>query len=99
MEDTGTGGTELQGTETEGFVSGPRPKIYHEQRDGALRSALLLTIGGDNSVRFPIAGLTRGRVQSLKNRCYRAGKRLAASHPGVKLKTRIDGDNLCAWLE
>lgn len=99
MEGTGTGGTDVQSTEAQGFVEGPRPAIYHRQRDMELRSALLQTMMSGTAIKFPIEGLTRGRVQSIKNRCYLAGKRLQEQHSGVKLRTRISDGYLCAWLE
>jgi hypothetical protein len=99
MEDSGTGGTDVQSVAPQGFVEGPRPAIYHQQRDGELRAALLQTLMSGTAIKFPIEGLSRGRIQSTKNRCYRAGKRLQESHPGVTLRTRISEGYLCAWLE
>lgn len=99
MEGTGTGGTDVQSTPTQGFVEGPRPAIYHRYRDMELRQALLQTLMNGTAVKYPIEGLTRGRIQSIKNRYYLAGKRLQEQHPGVRLRTRTDEGYLCAWLE
>lgn len=60
---------------------------------------MLGTLATDQAIKFTVEGLTRGKIQSMKNRCYRAGKRLSAEYPNTKLRTRISEGFLCAWLE
>ena len=95
----GSNGEAVQGAASEEFVSGPRPRLYHQQRDGDLQKALLGTLQTDAAIRFSVEGLTKGKIQSLKNRCYRSGKRLQAEFPALKLRTRISEGFLCVWLE
>ena len=60
---------------------------------------MLGTLATEKAIKFSVEGMTRGKIQSMKNRCYRAGKRLATEYPNVKLRTRISEGFLCAWLE
>lgn len=99
MEESTASGEVVQSATASEYVAGPRPRLYHQQRDGDLQKALLGTLATDQALRFSVEGMTRGRIQSLKNRCYRAGKRLTADYPAVKLRTRISEGCLCAWLE
>jgi hypothetical protein len=64
-----------------------------------LQKALLGTLATDKALKFNVEGLTRGKMQSAKNRCYRAGKRLREEYPNVVLRTRITDGFLSAWLE
>lgn len=53
----------------------------------------------DVALRFGVEGMTKGKIQSLKNRCYRSGKRIQADFPALKMRTRISEGFLCVWLE
>lgn len=100
MEDaTERDGETVQGDATEEFLTGPRPRRYHRQRDGELQKALLGTVQTDVALRFGVEGMTKGKIQSLKNRCYRSGKRIQADFPALKMRTRISEGFLCVWLE
>lgn len=65
----------------------------------SLQEALLGTLGTDTSIKFKLEGLTKGQISTAKNRFYRAGKRVRAEHPGLKLRTRVAEGYLHAWME
>jgi hypothetical protein len=58
-----------------------------------------MTLGTENAVKSPVEGLSKGQLSTLKNRFYRAGRRLREQHPALRLRTRIADGYLCAWME
>lgn len=87
------------------FEMGPRPRLYHQRRDLALAAAIVETLDGTASaVRVPMAGLTRGQIQSWKNKCYRVGKRLTTEGAmlqgqNIRVRTRYVDGYLHVWAE
>lgn len=99
METTDTSGEVVPSVPTQEFLEGPRPGTYHRRQDKPLQDALLHTLGTQNSIKFSLEGLTNGKISTIKNRVYRAAKRIREQHPSLRMRTRVAEGFFYAWLE
>ena len=99
MENTDTSGEAVPSVPTQEFLEGPRPGVYHRRQDKELQTALLHTLGTQNSIKYGLEGLTNGKISTIKNRVYRAAKRIREEHPNLRLRTRVAESFFHAWLE